>query len=101
MSLSNNSLKSLAMGSSLIVVESPTISTSRLSNDLNGPRMLNLVNSAICVELNNVVLPERPIVNSEASMQQMYLFHNCWIKLINILWDEPTCTSNFCGCIDI
>lgn len=73
---------------------------SRLGNDLNGPKMLNVANSAVSVKLNNVMLPERPIIIEEAGTQQACILHNCLLVLRNIVFDEPVCTSRFCNCID-
>ena len=88
------------MGRSLIVIESPTVVSSRLSNNLTGPRMMNVVNSAVAVELRNALLPESFIIPENADTQQAFTMHNCTIKLTNVVFDEPVCTSKFCNCID-
>lgn len=82
------------------MIESPTVVGSRLSNNLSGPRMMNVVNSAIAVKLHDALLPERFVVPENADTQHAFIMHNCTIKFTNVLFDEPVCTSKFCNCID-
>lgn len=73
--------------------------TERLSNNLNGPRVMSIVDSVVPVELVNCILPEKKVLEDDALTQQAFVLHNCRVILTNVIFDEPTCTSNFCDCV--
>ena len=101
----------IAMGRGMFAIECPPAVTHRLSNDTNGPRMMNIVNSVVAVKISEKVisehisfpscrLPTHRIIENQADTQHGFVLHNCILKLTNLSFDEPTCTSNFCNCIN-
>ena len=94
-------VKTAGMGRGMFAIECPPAVTHRLSNDTNGPRMMNIVNSVVAVKVRKPYrLPTHRIIENQADTQHAFLLHNCILRLTSLTFDEPTCTSNFCNCIN-
>ena len=80
----------------IFVVQCPPRITDRLSSNVNGPRMISIVDSVVPVKLKQCILPEMKTVEDDALTQQAFVYNNCQIKITNVMFDEPVCPGRFC-----